>query len=112
MVNTRKNKKATSKKSNGTKKQKCVYSQKVLTQKCRNFANTFNQFEVEYEKQFKKNINKELSGVENHLIKMFKTPFTLTKYTPRTDYYNWINYTWIKEQEKKTKKDKKYYVKY
>ena len=110
MVNTRKNKKATSKKSNGTKKQKCVYSQKVLTQKCRNFANTFNQFEVEYEKQFKKNINKELSGVENHLIKMFKTPFTLTKYTPRTDYYNWINYTWIKEQEKKTKKDKKYYV--
>ena len=32
---------------NNNKTKKCKYSQKELTKYCRNFANTFNQFEKE-----------------------------------------------------------------
>lgn len=42
------------------------------------------------------------------LIRMFKTPFTLAKYTPKTDFYSYINYQWIHNQSATTKA--KYYV--
>jgi putative endopeptidase len=95
---------------NNNKTKKCKYSQKELTKYCRNFANTFNQFEKEYEKKFNSHLEKTDTDIEKYLIKMFNTPFTPSKYTPRNDFYTWINYTWIRNQEVTISKTKKHYV--
>ena len=68
---------------------------------CRESANTFNQFEVEYEKNFQTNLKKENTNIERELVKMFKTPFTPTKYKSQDDYYTYINYQWILNQSNK-----------
>lgn len=41
---------------------------------------------------------------------MFKTPFTPSKYTPKNDYYTYINYQWMAKKSEEIKKDQKYYV--
>jgi len=95
-------------KFNGTKK--CRPSQKALTVYCREHANTFNKFEEEYEKDFKDSLKKEDTSIERKLIKLFKTPFTPTKYTAQNDYYTYINYQWLAEKTKELKQKLKHYV--
>ena len=61
------------------KTKKCRPSQKQLQIMCRDSANTFNQFEHEFEKTFKKGLKKENTNIERELVKMFKIPFTPSK---------------------------------
>ena len=86
---------------------------KNLTKKCKPIkihANTFNSFEKKYESQFNIKTHKHETDLENVLIKLFKTPFTPTKYTAQSDYYTYINYQWINEQSKEAERNLKYYV--
>jgi putative endopeptidase len=94
------------KKTNNLTK-KCRPTQKDLKIYCRQHANTFNQFEEEYEKSLKKDNKK---GIEKELIKLFKTPFTPTKYRSQDDYYTYINYQWLSEKTKELKSNLKHYV--
>ena len=93
-----------------TKKNKIV---KNLTKKCKPtqiHANTFNSFEKKYESKFNIKTQKREIDLENALVKLFKTPFTPTKYTAQSDYYTYINYQWINEQSKEAEHNLKYYV--
>ena len=67
-----------------TKTIKCRPSQQQLQVYCREAANTFNQFEHSFDKI-------ETGNFERELVKMFKIPFSPSKYTPRNDYYTYIN---------------------
>jgi putative endopeptidase len=100
-MKTQKNKKY----NNNTKK--CIPSQKQLTHFCKQHANTFNSFEEEYEKKFS---DRKDQNIEKSLIKLFKTPFTPTKYRQKDDYYTYINYQWINQKTKELKEKQKYYV--
>ena len=86
---------------------KCRPSQKDLTIYCRQHANTFNQFEEQYETDFKKDYQQ---SIEKELIKLFKTPFTPTKYRAQDDYYTYINYQWLSEKTQELKTKLKHYV--
>ena len=90
--------------------QKCRPSQKALKVYCKTHANTFNQFEEEYEKEFNVSLEKHHKSVEQELIKMFKTPFTPSKYKPQDDYYTYINYQWLSDTTKELKGKLKHYV--
>ena len=90
--------------------QKCRPSQKALKVICKTHANTFNQFEEEYEKDFNVSLEKHHKSVEQELIKMFKTPFTPSKYKPQDDYYTYINYQWLSDTTKELKGKLKHYV--
>ena len=103
-MTTRKNKNTL----NVTKK--CRPNQKQLKLYCREHANTFNQFEKDYEEKFKNNLTKHHESGEKELIKLFKTPFTPTKYKPQDDYYTYINYQWLSDKTKEIKSKLKYYV--
>ena len=103
-MTTRKNKNTL----NVTKK--CRPNQKQLKVYCREHANTFNQFEKDYEEKFKNNLTKHHESGEKELIKLFKTPFTPTKYKPQEDYYTYINYQWLTDKTKEIKSKLKYYV--
>ena len=59
---------------NTTKKQYKMNKQQ-LKLFCKEHANTFNQFEEEYEQQFKDNLKKHHKDVEKELIKLFNIPF-------------------------------------
>ena len=103
-MTTRKNKNTL----NVTKK--CRPNQKQLKVYCREHANTFNQFEKDYEEKFKNNLTKHHESGEKELVKLFKTPFTPTKYKPQEDYYTYINYQWLSDKTKEIKSKLKYYV--
>ena len=96
--------------STNNQTKKCRPSQKELKVYCQEHANTFNQFEEEYEKNFKVSIEKHHQNVEQELIKLFKTPFTPTKYRAQDDYYTYINYQWLAKTTKELKGKLKYYV--
>ena len=85
-------------------------NQKQLKVYCREHANTFYQFEKDYEEKFKDNLTKHHESAEKELIKLFKTPFTPTKYKPQDDYYTYINYQWLSDKTKEIKSKLKYYV--
>jgi putative endopeptidase len=104
MVKTRKHKK------NNNKSKKMVPTYKESRIVCRNAANTFNSFEEEYEKKFKNSLKKEDTKIEESLVKLFKTPFTPSKYTAQNDFYTWINYEWLKKTGEESNKNKKFYV--
>ena len=98
-----------------TKKNKIV---KNVTRKCRPYlkqlcqehANTFNRFEEDYEKTFANNLRKHNKDTEDELIKLFKTPFTPTKYRSQDDYYTYINYQWLSNKTEELKSKLKHYV--
>ena len=98
-----------------TKKNKIV---KNVTRKCRPYlkqlcqenANTFNRFEEDYEKTFANNLKKHNKDTEDELIKLFKTPFTPTKYRSQDDYYTYINYQWLSNKTEELKSKLKHYV--
>jgi putative endopeptidase len=92
------------------KTKKCKLTKKELQLRCQKHANAFNQFEKEYEKNFKQSLKTEDVNIEKSLVKMFKTPFTPTKYKAQDDYYTYINYQWISEKTEELKKSLKHYV--
>ena len=96
--------------SNASKTKKCRPNQQQLQVYCKKSANTFNQFEHDFEKTFKTNLKRENTNIEKELVKMFKTPFTPSKYTPQNDYYTYINYQWMAKKGKELKSVQKYYV--
>lgn len=99
-------------KSNNKKKQghNKTQSHRYLKKMCESAPNTFNRFEEKFEKTFKKSLKKESEDAEKELIKMFKTPFTPSKYKVQDDYYTYINYQWIAKKTEELKKETKYYV--
>ena len=70
----------------------------------------FQSWEQEYEKSFGENLTKSNTTIAKELIKMFKKPFAPSKVTPRSDYYTYINNSWILKQEDMLKNEDKYYV--
>jgi predicted metalloendopeptidase len=89
---------------------KCRPNDKELKIYCKQFPSTFNSFEEEYEKTFAPKFDKHHKDIEKELIKLFKTPFTPSKYTAQDDYYTYINYQWISQKAEEFKKERKYYV--
>ena len=88
------------KKGNNTKKNDCGKSS----------ANTYNQFEKEYEKSIKYKSKKKNIGINKELmalVSMHKTPKGITA---QNDYFTFINYLWIMQQTKTAEDTKKYYV--
>jgi putative endopeptidase len=103
----------TTKKINITPKnktKKCKLSHSELQVVCRKSANTFNQFETEFEKKMKNKLVKYDTNIEKDLIRLFNKPFTPSHITPRNDYYTYINFQWIETQTEKIKKEDKFYV--
>ena len=73
----------------------------------------YHSFEDSVSKEIEKRalINKKKDiTYKDVLIKAFATPYAPTKYTPRSDYYTYINYVWVAEQTKMIKKVKKFYT--
>ena len=100
-------------KSNRTihnKTKKCKLSKSELQVVCKTNTHVLESFEKNFEKTFKHGLKTENDNIEKSLVKLFKTPFTPTKYTPKNDYYTYINYTWIEEKTKQIKEKSKYYV--
>ena len=89
---------------------KCKPTQQNTLIYCKKHANTFNAFEKEYETKFKVNLPEHEKEVKNKLTNLFKTPFTSSKYTPKNDYYTYINYNWINEKTQEFKNKMTYYV--
>lgn len=96
--------------SSKTKTQKRKINKQELQLVCKNKTNVLVSFEKEFEKKFKHSLKTENKNIERALVKLFKTPFTPTKYTAKNDYYTYINYQWIAEKTKELKTEKKYYV--
>jgi len=70
-----------------------------------------NGFEKEYEKSLAFKKKKDLIGINDELNELFKKHKTPPGITPQEDYFTYINYLWIKQQnEESKKKEKKYYV--
>ena len=94
--------------NNSTKKNR--RTSKQLEIYCRKHANTINSFEKKYESKFKVNTKEHEKYLENKLTNLFKTPFTPSKFTPKNDYYTYINYIWITDKSKELKAKAKHYV--
>lgn len=77
---------------------------------CKNRATSFQAFEKKFEKSLGQNLIKKNNIIQKELIHLFKVPFTPSKYTPRNDYYTYINYEWITDQTKQLQKTNKFYV--
>ena len=92
---------------NKTKKVK--QSNKMI--ECFNSFNTHDQIESEIQDQidylYEKNNHKKYELV---LSKLFHTPYAPSKITPRSDYYTYINYSWLSNQAAELQKTKKFYT--
>jgi putative endopeptidase len=83
---------------------------KELRLVCKNKTSSIEAFEKNFEKGLGQNLTKENNIIQRELIHLFKVPFTPSKYTPRNDYYTYINYEWITKQTKELQKTNKFYV--
>ena len=92
------------------KTKKCKLSHSDLQVVCKKSANTFNQFEKQFEQSIKYNLMKYDKNIEQELVKLFNRPFTPSKIKLQDDYYTYINYQWIETQSKKIEKEDKFYV--
>jgi len=93
-------------KSRDLQKTKKNYSFKDAQINCKKAANTYNQFEDSLLIQNKGKVE----DFENYLIKAFHTPYAPSKITARSDYYTYINYSWISERTEELKKKQKFYT--
>ena len=95
---------------NKTRKNIKKNERKELRLVCKNKASSIEAFEKNFEKSLGQNLTKENNIIQRELIHLFKVPFTPSKYTPRNDYYTYINYEWITKQTKELQKTNKFYV--
>jgi hypothetical protein len=93
-----------------SKTKKCKMTKQQLELVCKNNTHVLESFEKDFEKTFKHNLKTENKNIERSLVKLFKTPFTPAKFTPKNDYYTYINYQWIEDKTKELEKKNKYYV--
>ena len=98
------------KNKNKTQKQKQIDKNKELRLICKNKTSSIESFEKDFEKGLGQNLTKENNIIQRELIHLFKVPFSPSKYTPRNDYYTYINYEWITDQTKQLQNTKKFYV--
>ena len=78
--------------------------------KCKSLVSSFNR--IENSKELLKqtaNLRSDEKYMKN-LAKIFHTAYAPSKITPRNDYYNYINYSWITNAEKLATKNKEYYA--
>ena len=97
-------------KNKSRKNIKKMDEKKELRLVCKNKASSIETFEKNFEKGLGQNLTKENNIIQRELIQLFKVPFTPSKYTPRNDYYTYINYEWITNQTKQLQKTNKFYV--
>jgi len=95
------------KKKTKDKSKSITYKNKSSTNQLVNNRNTFKPFEKDYN-QTNNHIVKSNLGKE--LVKLFKTPFTPSKYNAKDDFYTYINYEWLSKKDKEMKHNLKYYV--
>ena len=95
---------------NKTQKQKQIDKNKELLLICKNKTSSIESFEKDFEKGLGQNLTKQNNIIQRELIRLFKVPFSPSKYTPRNDYYTYINYEWITDQTKQLQNTKKFYV--
>ena len=63
-----------------------------------------------FEKEFQKSLGNKFDAshsVQTELIKIFKTPYAPSGYNPKSDFYSYINYSWLDKQDKIAKTEKK-----
>lgn len=96
-----------------TKKHQRVKHHKNKTFKCNPCKSASNcavtaleMFEDDFDKTHKA---LQKNSVESYLVSLFKKSFAPSKYTPKNDYYTYINYQWIAAKRKDATKNKKYY---
>ena len=77
---------------------------------CDKAANTYNQFEKEYEKSAAYKAKGKHVGINKELMQLVSLHKTPNGITAENDYFTFINYLWILQQSKMAKNDKKYYV--
>jgi putative endopeptidase len=94
-------KKNNNKKNNNTKKN---------TKSDNNCHTNYQSFETIYSKNSKSVFIRENKNYQKELIKLFNTPYAPSKITPQSDYYTYINYSWLLKTSKKDKKVKTYYT--
>ena len=108
-MNTKKHRLNKPNKSNKTKK--CKPTNQEVDIYCNKTSTSYTSFEKTLEKDLReKGLWKDNFDVEKELIEIFKTPFTPSKYTTKSDYYNYINYQWISKKNDELKTVQKYYV--
>lgn len=73
-------------------------------------ANTYNQFEKEYEKSAVYKAKKKHVGINKELMQLVSLHKTPKGVTAQNDYFTFINYLWILQQTKTAQDTKKYYV--
>lgn len=73
-------------------------------------ANTYNQFEKEYEKSAVYKAKKKHVGINKELMQLATLHKTPKGVTAQNDYFTFINYLWILQQTKTAQDTKKYYV--
>ena len=95
-------------KANNTKTKKGV-KKPSPDKSCEKSANTYNQFEKEYEKS-KIYKSKKHIGINNELMELISMHKTPKGVTAQNDYFTFINYLWIMQQSKTAEDTKKYYV--
>ena len=95
---------------NHTRKNKKQLDSKDLRLICKDKSSSFQAFEKNFEKGLGQNLTRENNIIQKELIRLFNVPFTPSKYTPRNDYYTYINYEWITNQTKELQKTSKFYV--
>ena len=95
---------------NHTRKNKTQLDSKDLRLICKDKSSSFQAFEKNFEKGLGQNLTRENNIIQKELIRLFNVPFTPSKYTPRNDYYTYINYEWITNQTKELQKTSKFYV--
>jgi putative endopeptidase len=82
----------------------------LIRKECKNKTSSMESFEKTFEKGLGQNLTKQNNIIQRELIRLFNVPFSPSKYTPRNDYYTYINYEWITNQTKQLQKTKKFYV--
>ena len=73
-------------------------------------ANTYNQFEKEYEKSERYKSKKKNLGINHELMQLISMHKTPKGITAENDYFTFINYLWIMQQTKTEEHTNKYYV--
>jgi putative endopeptidase len=85
---------------------KKMYTEKHNTKKTKKKClEAYKPFEKELGKKYNKNYI-----VQKELIKIFNTPYAPAKFSQRSDFYSYINYSWLTEQDKiANSQEKKFY---
>lgn len=108
---TRKNKNKDKNKNKTTKKYKILQNvisikDPTMDPKCISLK----PFQEKFEKQFSQSLVKSNKAFKKKIAKQLMQQFSPTQLTPKNDFYNYINYTWLKNLEVNDKQ--KYIVQY